>query len=109
MPQADTNSYEVTYEHFDSYDKVPLIISLMLSINYNVDLNAHRTTIPEVPPTEENPAGTPAQIIDNVVVRISQNGTNQVTLTLGLYLVWDNNWLSALSEAEFFSRYTPRQ
>ncbi len=108
MPQADTNSYEVTYEHFDSYDKIPLIISLMLSISYNVDLNANRAIIPAAPAEGDNP-GTPEQIIDTVVLRISKNGINPVTLVLGRVLVWDNNWLSALTESEFLARYTPRR
>ncbi|QRY48163.1 hypothetical protein JVX93_16085 [Mycolicibacterium boenickei] len=107
MPQADTNSYEVTYEHFDTIDKLPLILTLMLSINYNVDMNANRVIIPAVPAEGENP-GTPEQVIDTVTLQISKNGVNPVTLVLDRVLVWDNNRLSVLSTSDFLARYTPK-
>lgn len=102
MPQASTKLYDVTYEHFDSIDKLPLIISLMLSIQYNVDLNAFREMIP---PTEEGGTETP---LDHLTIQISQNGRNQVRLELDQVLVWDNNWLYVMSAAEFLARYDPK-
>lgn len=101
VPQADTNSYEVTYEQFNDYSKIPTIIGLMLGINYNVDLNARRV----ITPATEN---TPEQATDVVVLQISKNGVNPVVLVLGQVLVWDNNWLYAMSEADFMVRYTPK-
>lgn len=108
MPQADTNSYTVEYVHIDTVNKIPEVITLMLGINYNVDLNAHRIVTPAVASSEQDPDGAPEVIADTVSMVISRNGVNQVTATIGTVLVWDNGILYALGVPEFTSRYTPK-
>ncbi|OCB43957.1 hypothetical protein A5721_22980 [Mycobacterium vulneris] len=94
MPTATTNSYDVDYVHIDTVAKVPEVITLMLGIHYNVDLNAHRTiTAQAVPPSEDNPDGTPEQYVDELSMQISRNGLNQVTANIGTVLVWDRGVL----------------
>lgn len=43
MPQAVTKAYQVEYVFLDTAAKIPALISTLLSINYNIDLNAFRT------------------------------------------------------------------
>ena len=49
MPTATTKSYPVEYIHIDSPTKIPELIALMLSINYNIDMNTYREIIPGTP------------------------------------------------------------
>lgn len=111
MPTATTKAYPVEYVHVDSVAKIPELIGVLLSINYNIDINVYREVIPgtpEIPPSAEDPDGTPAgpeTYVDHYTFMISKNGVNPVRIALGDAVVWDKGVLYGFTVAEFLSRY----
>jgi hypothetical protein len=88
---ATTKSYQVQYVNLNSLAAIADLTTAMLSINYNIDMNARRLPGP----------------VDQLTFQISKNGNNVVVTTLGRYVVYDNGVLSEMDQATFLARYTP--
>lgn len=112
MPQASTKSYLVDYVHVDTVAKIPELVTTLLGIKYNVDINAYREVTAPAQPEVRDEQGevitpaTPETFVDHYTFAISRNGINPVRINLGDAVVWDNGVLYGFTVEEFLTRYT---